>query len=219
MTDPWFEFGRTSTWQHRHSGVSVYRLPELAENAWFCSWNGSGVRDILLEAVDIEKAKEEALACFLSKGAAETRTHMSIEDRLTKAAVLLPGMVVRTDNYDEVVVADEPYCSKDFPLGVVPVVGKRTPCSTQPHFVPLHTVSILVDVRNIGHLLEQVRGKFNCPTAWVRMWPAAGIDMSGQDRTRYEVCDGRGRRLVPGERLPAYSAMEALLHALEYTYE
>lgn len=145
--------------------------------------------------------------------------HMSIEERLTKAAVLLPGTAVCTGNYGEAVVTDEPYCSKDFPLGVVPVVGKNTPCSTQPHFVPLHTVRVLADIRNIGHLLEQVRGKFSCPTAWVRMWPATGIDMNGQDRTRYEVCDGQGGRLVPGERLPAYSAMEALLHALEYKDE
>lgn len=67
VTDPWFEFGRISTWQHRHNGVSVYRLPEIAENAWFCSWGGSGVRDILLEAVDLEEAKEEAIAYFLRK--------------------------------------------------------------------------------------------------------------------------------------------------------
>lgn len=144
---------------------------------------------------------------------------IAFEERLTKAAVLLPGMTVRTDDYGDAVVADEPYTSKDFPLGVVPIVSKRTPCSTQSHFVPLHSVRVLSDVRNIGHLLEQVRDKFSCPTAWVRMWPAANIDMGGKDGTRYEVCDGRGRRLVPGERLPAYSAMEALLHALEYKDE
>lgn len=144
----------------------------------------------------------------------------NIEERLTQAAELVPGMLVFSLGYTEAIVVSNPYYVRhhleESTVEISPLFDVRDP---QPRTVLLQTVKIVNDIRNIGHLLEQVRGKFSCPTAWVRMWPAAGIDMSGQDRTRYEVCDGHGRRLVPGERLPAYSAMKALLHALEYRDE
>lgn len=152
------------------------------------------------------------------------RTHMSIEERLTKVVRLVPGLIVHAMSCGEALVIEDAYYPKhSAEEGDVALVSTadihlhRDP--DEIHRERLFDITILADIRNIGHLLEQVRGKFSCRTAWVRMWPAAGIDMSGQDRTRYEVCDGLGRRLVPGERLPAYSAMEALLHALEYKDE
>lgn len=67
ISTPWLEFGRISTWQHLPSSISVHRLPEVADGAWFCSCEAIGVRDMLLEAVDLEEAKEEAIAYFLRK--------------------------------------------------------------------------------------------------------------------------------------------------------
>lgn len=136
----------------------------------------------------------------------------STQERLSRAASLTPGMLVRHMG-GEFLVAGDPFTTKTSGISVVPLINVN-----RDHVVYANPddVTILLDICNLGHLLLQARFKFKSPLAWLKHWPDTNTDMSGKDHSWWELVDGLGRRLVPGPRVQHATPWDAFIHALEY---